>query len=114
MRGAGDARAAELYAEAYSADADFFRLYRSLLAYRTSFERNDGSMLVLQPNSDFFRYFREASPEPRTVVVQNAPRPTANDSTSVALTADNEEAVLESTPAVVQREVSAPILPPSP
>ncbi len=62
MRGEGDANAARIYAQAYSADVDFFQFYRSLSAYRTSFEESDGSLMVLQPDSDFFRYFRNAAP----------------------------------------------------
>lgn len=58
MRGEGDARAAEIYAKAYSRDPEFYAFHRSLEAYRTSFS-NDGNVLVLDPNSDFFKYFEE-------------------------------------------------------
>lgn len=56
IRGAGDARAAELAAAAYGQDAEFYAFYRSLQAYRDSLA--DGkSTLVLDPNSEFLRYF---------------------------------------------------------
>ena len=56
-RGEGDAKATEIYAKAYSADADFYAFYRSLGAYRGAFGAG-GDMMVLQPESEFFRYFR--------------------------------------------------------
>lgn len=56
IRGEGDALAASLYAEAYGKDREFFDFYRSLEAYGKAFTgKND--MLVLQPDSEFFRYF---------------------------------------------------------
>lgn len=58
LRGDGDAQAALIYAEAYEQDAEFFEFYRSLNAYRESFkDKND--VMVLQPDTDFFRYFRQ-------------------------------------------------------
>lgn len=56
IRGEGDAEAAAIYAEAYSAAPEFYRFYRSLEAYRNSFE-GDENLLVLSPDSPFFRYF---------------------------------------------------------
>ena len=58
LRGEGDAKAAEVYANAFNQDRDFYSFYRSLNAYRTSFGQG-GDMMVLQPESDFFRYFKE-------------------------------------------------------
>jgi membrane protease subunit HflC len=56
LRGQGDARAAELAAAAYGQDAEFFSFYRSLEAYRHSMA--DGrTTLVLDPDSEFLRYF---------------------------------------------------------
>jgi len=60
-RGAGDAEAARLYADAYNRNAEFFSFYRSLQAYRESFESND-QVMVLQPDSEFFRYFNAMQP----------------------------------------------------
>jgi membrane protease subunit HflC len=57
LRGEGDAKAAEIYASAYEKDAEFYAFYRSLGAYKKSF--NDrADILVLQPDSDFFRYLK--------------------------------------------------------
>lgn len=58
MRGEGDAKAAEIYANAYKQDADFYSFYRSLNAYRGSFNgAND--IIVLQPDSEFFQFFKK-------------------------------------------------------
>ncbi|QTF91714.1 protease modulator HflC [Halomonas sp. BM-2019] len=59
LRGEGDAEAAAIFAQAYSEDQEFFTFWRSLNAYRESFQ-GDGNMLVLDPTSDFFRYLRSA------------------------------------------------------
>ncbi|HYN76308.1 MAG TPA: protease modulator HflC, partial [Lamprocystis sp. (in: g-proteobacteria)] len=59
-RGEGDARATEIYAKSYNADADFYSFYRSLGAYRSAFG-SGGDMMVLQPESEFFRFFRNQS-----------------------------------------------------
>ena len=56
LRGEGDAKATEIYANAYQKNAEFYSFYRSLTAYRSVFEQG-GDMLVLQPDSEFFRYF---------------------------------------------------------
>ena len=56
-RGEGDAVAAKIYAEAYGKDTDFYGLYRSLNAYKTTFT-NEGDMLVIEPNTEFFKYFK--------------------------------------------------------
>lgn len=59
LRGEGDAKAAEIYAKAYDKDPSFYAFYRSLEAYRQSFSgKND--VLVLEPGSQFFRYFNNA------------------------------------------------------
>ena len=60
LRGAGDARATKTYAEAYGQDKDFYTFYRSLDAYRNSFNKRE-DMLILKPDSDFFRYFGSSS-----------------------------------------------------
>ncbi len=57
IKGEGDAKAAAAYAQAYSQNAEFYAFYRSLEAYRSSFkDRSD--VMVLEPNSDFFKYFK--------------------------------------------------------
>ena len=56
LRGEGDAASAEIYANAFGADTEFFTFYRSLNAYKKSF--SSSSMMVLDPSSDFFKYFK--------------------------------------------------------
>jgi membrane protease subunit HflC len=59
-KGEGDARAAAIYARAYSENAEFYAFYRSMEAYRSTFRgRND--LMVLEPSSEFFRYLKDPS-----------------------------------------------------
>ena len=58
-RGEADARAAAIYAEAYNKDPEFFSFLRSLKAYEKSFS-SKSDILVLDPNSDFFKYMNDA------------------------------------------------------
>lgn len=60
VRGQGDAEATRIYADAYSRDSEFYRFNRSLQAYRQSFGSGQ-DMLVLDPKSEFFDYFRAQS-----------------------------------------------------
>jgi len=62
IRGEGDARAAEIYATAYTKDAEFYSFYRSIDAYKKSMG-NPGDLLVLDPNNEFFRYLNQSSGE---------------------------------------------------
>ena len=62
VRGEGDARATDIYAQAFGKDEEFYTLYRSLNAYRTSFS-NNSDILLLEPDSDFFRYFNNSQGE---------------------------------------------------
>lgn len=64
IRGAGDAKAAEIYAEAYGKNPEFFSFYRSLNAYRQAFEGGQ-DILVLEPDSEFFRYFKDGQGQAR-------------------------------------------------
>ncbi len=58
IRGEGDAQAAKIYAQAYESDPEFYSFFRSINAYVNSFSsKND--MLVLEPDSEFFRYFAD-------------------------------------------------------
>ncbi|MEL7539043.1 MAG: protease modulator HflC [Pseudomonadota bacterium] len=59
IRGEGDARAAEIYADAYSQDAEFYAFYRSIQAYKNSLGRS-GDLLVIEPDSDFLRYLNDS------------------------------------------------------
>ncbi|TNR30808.1 protease modulator HflC, partial [Escherichia coli] len=57
MRGEGDAEAAKLFADAFSKDPDFYAFIRSLRAYENSFSGNQ-DVMVMSPDSDFFRYMK--------------------------------------------------------
>ena len=57
IKGEGDATAADIYAKAFGEDPEFARFYRSLDAYRQSFAEK-GDVMVVDPSSDFFRYFK--------------------------------------------------------
>jgi membrane protease subunit HflC len=60
LRGEGEAEAAQIYAKAYERDPEFYAFYRSLEAYRESFRDKDG-VLVLDKDSEFFKYFGEGA-----------------------------------------------------
>jgi len=62
-RGVGDAERNRLFAEAYGKDADFFAFYRSMTAYENGLRSSD-TRFLLQPNSDFFRYFGSPGGKP--------------------------------------------------
>jgi membrane protease subunit HflC len=57
IRGAGDALAADIYAQSFSQDRNFYAFYRSMQAYRESIG-SDQDILVLKPDSDFFQYLQ--------------------------------------------------------
>ncbi|AXK39737.1 protease modulator HflC [Crenobacter cavernae] len=57
VKGEGDARAAAIYAEALGKNPEFYAFWRSMEAYKQSF-KDKGDVLVLEPNSEFFRYFQ--------------------------------------------------------
>jgi len=59
IKGDGDARATALYAQAFGQNPEFYAFYRSLEAYRASF-RNKGDVLVIEPNSEFFKYLKSS------------------------------------------------------
>jgi modulator of FtsH protease HflC len=60
LRGDGDASRTTIFAEAYGADAEFFDFYRSMLAYQNGLKPGTTRML-LSPDSEFFRYFNDAT-----------------------------------------------------
>lgn len=57
IKGDGDAKASAIYARAFERNPEFYAFYRSLEAYRQSF-RNKSDLMILEPNSDFFRYLK--------------------------------------------------------
>ncbi len=62
IRGDGDARAAEIYANAYTKDPEFYAFYRSINAYKRSIG-NANDLLVIDPNNEFFRYLNRSDGE---------------------------------------------------
>lgn len=59
IRGEGDRQAIEIWNKAAGIDPRFFAFYRSLEAYKNSLSDKDGTSLVLSPDSEFFRYFKQ-------------------------------------------------------
>lgn len=78
LRGEGDAERNRTFADAYSADPEFFEFYRSMESYLTALN-NSGTTMVLSPDSEFFRFFGSqggpAAPAPTAPA--NPPAPTA-------------------------------------
>jgi membrane protease subunit HflC len=62
IKGAGDAKAAEIYANAYNRDPEFYAFYRSMNAYKQSMGKSN-DLLVLDPNNEFFRYLNQSRGE---------------------------------------------------
>ena len=67
VKGEGDAKASAIFAQAFGQSPEFYAFYRSLEAYRSSF-KSKGDVLVVEPNSEFFKYLkssggRSAAPE---------------------------------------------------
>jgi len=56
-KGEGDAKATKIYAEAFNKNPEFYSFYRSLEAYKQSFQ-NKSDIMVLEPNSEFFKYLK--------------------------------------------------------
>ena len=57
LRGEGEAKAAQIYADSYNQSPEFYKFYKSMEAYKQVFQ-NKGDVMVLKPNSDFFKYFQ--------------------------------------------------------
>ena len=62
IRGEGDAEATSIYAEAYTRDPEFYAFTRSLNAYRETFS-SKGDVLLLDPDSDYFKYLKDGVPQ---------------------------------------------------
>jgi len=58
VKGEGDAKATDIYAKAFSQNPEFYAFYRSMEAYRSTF-RGKSDLMLLAPDSDFFRYLRD-------------------------------------------------------
>lgn len=59
-RGDADATATKIYADAFGRDVDFYEFYRSLNAYKQTFN-SSGDLIILDPNSDFFKHFNSST-----------------------------------------------------
>ena len=59
IRGDGDAKSAKIYADAYRKNEEFYSFTRSLKAYINTFGQN-GDVLIMQPDSEFFKYFKKS------------------------------------------------------
>lgn len=59
IMGDGDGQATAVYASAFNKDAKFYEFYRSLEAYKQSF-KDKSDMLILEPNSEFFKYLKNS------------------------------------------------------
>ncbi len=59
VRGEGDAKSAEIYAQAFTQDEEFYSFTRSLKAYINTFNSNN-DVLIMEPDSEFFRYFKKS------------------------------------------------------
>jgi membrane protease subunit HflC len=62
VRGEGDATATRTYAEAFNRDPEFYAFTRSLRAYQKSFN-GGGDIMLIQPDSEFFRYLKNSKGE---------------------------------------------------
>ncbi|HXA36174.1 MAG TPA: protease modulator HflC [Steroidobacteraceae bacterium] len=63
IRGQGDASASEVYAKAYSKNAEFYSFYRSMQSYRDAVG-TQADMLVIAPDNAYFKYFNKSQPQP--------------------------------------------------
>ena len=59
VRGEGDAKATEIYAKAFGQDQEFYKFYRSLNAYTNNFSSSN-DVILLRPDSEYFKYFKDA------------------------------------------------------
>jgi len=60
-RGDADASATKIYADAFGRDTEFYEFYRSLNAYKSTFN-SSGDLIILDPNTDFFKHFNATAP----------------------------------------------------
>ncbi len=63
VKGEGDAKSSSIYAQAFGQSPEFYDFYRSLEAYRSSF-KNKSDVIVVEPNSDFFKYLKNPAGKP--------------------------------------------------
>ena len=82
IRGEGDAKRNGIFADAFGRDPEFFELYRSMAAYQRALE-DSGTTMVLSPNSEFFKFFKESGAAPTNAPAQT-PVPEAEPSAGTA------------------------------
>ncbi|WP_426958760.1 protease modulator HflC [Muricoccus radiodurans] len=82
LRGQGEQEAIGIFADAFQRDPEFFQFWRTMQAYREAFGEGTDSRLLLTPDSDFFRYFREAPAGLRPAAA--SPRPAATPGPAAA------------------------------
>jgi membrane protease subunit HflC len=70
LRGQGEQEAIRIFADAFQRDPSFFQFWRTMQAYREAFGEGE-TRLLLTPDSEFFRYFRES---PAAALPLPAPR----------------------------------------
>jgi membrane protease subunit HflC len=56
MRGDADSERNKIFAVAYEKDPEFFKFYRSLMAYQKTFAEQGNTSFVLSPSSEFLKY----------------------------------------------------------
>ena len=76
LRGEGEAERNAVFADAFQRDPGFFEFYRSMNAYGTALQ-GTGTTMVLSPNSEFFRFFRNSSGNEAATPQPAAPQPAA-------------------------------------
>ena len=59
LRGTGDAQSTKIYADAFGQDEGFYELFRSLNAYKKTFDSGN-DLMILDPNSEFFKFFKSS------------------------------------------------------
>lgn len=74
IRGEGEAEASQLYADAFGQNKEFYAFYRRLKAYETSLASKD-NVMVLEPDSEFFKYMKSANPDAKDSSSTTAAQP---------------------------------------
>ena len=95
-RGQGEATRADVFAQAYNQDPEFFEFYRSMQSYRTALGAS-GTTMVLSPDSEFFRFFSSDGGE--SAVTPAAPAPDAAPAEPAAAPAEGAATPVETAPA---------------
>lgn len=114
LRGEGEADRSRIFAEAYKQDPNFFQFYRSMRAYESSLE-GTGTTMVLSPDSEFFRYFKEASGGGPPDLTEPSDASASGDSAASGTAASGAASTdTEATPDAPKVDETAPALSPAP